>query len=69
MGNPGVIVRRGKAVGIWNGRKKGSALEMKMTLWESGIDRKALLDLAEEYTAFRGLKLSGVEYLEGATAR
>ena len=69
VGNPGVIVRRGKAVGIWNGRKKGSVLEMKMTLWESGIDRKALLDLAEEYTAFRGLKLSGVEYLEGATAK
>ena len=62
VGNPGVIVQRGKAVGIWNGRKKGSALEMKMTLWESGIDRKALFDLAEEYAAFRQLRLSGVEY-------
>ena len=60
--NPGVIVLRGEAIGIWTAKKKSKGLEMKMTLWsQHGLEKQKLLSLAEEYADFRQTKLLKAE--------
>lgn len=60
--NPGVIVLRGEAIGIWTGKKKNKGMEIKMTLWsEHACDKRKLFNLAEEYAAFRQMELLKAE--------
>ncbi|WP_270299822.1 DNA glycosylase AlkZ-like family protein, partial [Eggerthella sinensis] len=59
VANPGVVVRRGEAVGTWTPRKKGAGMTVACELWDA-CPEKTLRDLAERYTAFRGQKLLDV---------
>ncbi len=60
--NPGAIVWHGEIIGIWASKKKGKELEIQTTLWDNAPDvKRELHDLAEEYAAFRQLKLMRVE--------
>lgn len=60
--NPGAILRSGGIIGIWQSKKKGRLLEIKMTLWDAAASEKQKLqELAEAYAAFRQLKLHSVE--------
>ena len=61
--NPGVVLSRGEIIGIWTGKKKGNGLEIKITLWTGHPETPRLSELAEEYAAFRRLKLTKVEIL------
>lgn len=60
VANPGVIVYRGEAVGIWTVQKKSGGLEFHMTLWKEQRQSPRFCRLAEEYAAFRGQRLAGV---------
>lgn len=59
VANPGVVVRRGEAVGTWTPRKKGAGVTVACELWDA-CPEKTLRDLAERYAAFRGQKLLDV---------
>ena len=65
VSNPGVVLYRGEAVGIWNSRKKSNGMEIRLTLWNEIRKRRRICDLAEEYAAFRGLRLMKLEGIEG----
>ena len=60
MGNPGVILRGGRIAGIWRSKTQKGKLDLSMTLFEalSPAQRKILQDQAEEYAAFRLLRLN-----------
>lgn len=57
--NPGVILKGGRAAGIWNARIRKDSMDITMTLYESfrEPEKKKLRELAEEYAAFRGKKM------------
>ena len=63
VGNPGVIVKGGRAVGIWRQKTLKHRLEISMGLFEAldAAEQRALDVLAEEYAAFRGLSLDKLE--------
>ena len=63
VGNPGVIVKGGRAVGIWRQKTLKHRLEISMGLFEAldAAEQRALDALAEEYAAFRGLSLDKLE--------
>ena len=57
VGNPGVILYCGRAVGIWTARKTGKGLQVKTELWEErspggDLFNREICDLAEQYAAF-----------------
>ena len=60
VANPGVVVYRGEAVGIWNCVKKSKGLEFKITLWTDFPLKKNLDQLAGEYAAFRGQQVQNL---------
>ena len=60
VSNPGVVLRGGRAAGVWTGKVKGGRLEFSADLWEpfSPKELRALEELGEEYAAFRRLTFS-----------
>ena len=61
VSNPGVILLRGEAAGVWTGKKTAKGLEVKGELWNEEVQKKEVLRLAEEYAAFRGEPLASFE--------
>lgn len=57
VSNPGVIVYRGEAVGVWSVRTKSKGLEIQASLWKTPPKKQAVLALFEEYAAFREQKI------------
>ena len=47
--------------GVWNAKKKGKGLEIKMNLWDSRCDKKKLAELAEAYAGFRQQELIKID--------
>lgn len=61
VSNPGVILWKGEAVGIWNGRKKGKKMEIRAELWKMPDLKEKTAETAETYVRFRGLEPGGME--------
>lgn len=59
VSNPGVILKDGRIAGIWTARAAKGCLEVCLTPWESlqPPERRSLERSAEEYAAFRLLRL------------
>lgn len=55
--NPGAVVYRGEIIGVWTSRRKNGNIDVNMTLWAAPPEKQELCDLAEQYAAFRQLKL------------
>lgn len=68
VSNPGAVIFQGKAVGIWASRKKGSGLDVEVTLWKDAEGKlseetalfRELSGMVEEWSAFRGLSIRGI---------
>ncbi len=68
VSNPGAVIFQGKVIGIWTSRKKGSGLDVEVTLWkdaEGKLSEEAALfrelsGMVEEWSAFRGLSVRGI---------
>ncbi len=63
VSNPGAVIDRGEVVGIWNGRKKGTGLEVTVELWQPNCNQEALREQAEAYAAFQETKLACFDVL------
>ncbi len=61
VSNPGAILISGRAAGIWNSRRRGREMEIRMTLWEETGREKELEALAWDYASFWGQELKKVE--------
>ncbi len=59
VANPGVILKGGRVAGIWRTKTLKDKLDVSMVLFEpmSSQERKKLNALAQEYAAFRQIKL------------
>ena len=71
VSNPGAILFRGEAVGIWTPRKKGTGLEITLSLWKEAplptresAWKPQLERLAGEYAAFRQQELKMLVWKE-----
>lgn len=65
VGNPGVILKGGKIIGIWKTRIQREKLSVSTTLWEplSAPEQRELERQMEGYASFRGLALQGIARL------
>lgn len=65
VGNPGVILKGGKIIGIWKSRTQRENLSVSTTLWEplSTPEQRELERQMEGYASFRGLTLQGIARL------
>lgn len=65
VGNPGVILKGGKIIGIWKTRTQRENLSVSTTLWEplSSSEQRELEKQLEGYAIFRGLALQGIARL------
>lgn len=65
VGNPGVILKSGKIIGIWKTRTQREKLSVSTTLWEplSAPEQRELEKQLEGYAIFRGLALQGIARL------
>ena len=65
VGNPGVILKGGKIIGIWKTRTQRENLSVSTTLWEplSSPEQRELEKQLEGYAIFRGLALQGIARL------
>ena len=65
VGNPGVILKGGKIIGIWKTRTQREKLSVTTTLWEplSSPEQRELERQMEGYASFRGLALQGIARL------
>lgn len=65
VGNPGVILKSGKIIGIWKTRIQREKLSVTTTLWEplSAPEQRELERQMEGYASFRGLALQGIARL------
>lgn len=65
VGNPGVILKSGKIIGIWKTRTQREKLSVTATLWEllSSPEQRELERQMEGYASFRGLALQGIARL------
>ena len=65
VGNPGVILKGGKIIGIWKTRIQRENLSVSTTLWEplSAPEQRELERQMEGYASFRGLALQGIARL------
>lgn len=59
VANPGAILKGGRIIGIWKTKTARDKLDVFMTIWEpvSSAQKKGLEQLAEEYAAFRQLRM------------
>lgn len=60
VGNPGAVLRGGKVIGQWNVRTQKDRLHIQIKLWEhiSAAENNRVERLADEYAAFRQVKLA-----------
>ncbi len=65
VGNPGVVLKGGKIIGIWKTRTQREKLSVTTTLWEplSTPEQRELERQMEGYASFRGLTLQGIARL------
>ena len=65
VGNPGVVLKGGKIIGIWKTRTQREKLSVTTTLWEplSTPEQRELERQMEGYASFRGLALQGIARL------
>ena len=65
VGNPGVVLKGGKIIGIWKSRTQRENLSVSTTLWEplSSPEQRELEKQLEGYAIFRGLALQGIARL------
>lgn len=65
VGNPGVILKGGKIIGIWKTRTQREKLSVTAALWEpfSASEQRELKQHLEGYAAFRGLALQSLTRL------
>lgn len=65
VGNPGVILKSGKIIGIWKTRIQREKLSVTTTLWQplSTPEQRELERQMEGYASFRGLALQGIARL------
>lgn len=65
VGNPGVILKSGKIIGIWKTRTQRENLSVTTTLWQplSTPEQRELERQMEGYAIFRGLALQGIARL------
>ena len=65
VGNPGVILKGGKIIGIWKTRTQRENLSVSTTLWQplSTPEQRELERQMEGYASFRGLALQGIARL------
>lgn len=65
VGNPGVVLKGGKIIGIWKTRTPREKLSVTTTLWEplSAPEQRELERQMEGYASFRGLALQGIARL------
>lgn len=65
VGNPGVILKGGKIIGIWKTRTQRENLSVTTTLWQplSTPEQRELEKQLEGYAIFRGLALQGIARL------
>lgn len=65
VGNPGVILKGGKIIGIWKTRTQREKLSVTTTLWQplSIPEQRELEKQLEGYAIFRGLALQGIARL------
>lgn len=65
VGNPGVVLKGGKIIGIWKTRTQRENLSVSTTLWEplSAPEQRELERQMEGYASFRGLALQGIARL------
>lgn len=65
VGNPGVILKSGKIIGIWKTRTQREKLSVTTTLWQplSTPEQRELERQMEGYASFRGLALQGIARL------
>lgn len=65
VGNPGVVLKGGKIIGIWKTRTQRENLSVTTTLWEplSAPEQRELERQMEGYASFRGLALQGIARL------
>lgn len=61
VANPGAIVHRGEVVGVWKSKAKAKGIEVTVSAWDERFDERGLSRLVEEYAAFRGRELLGIE--------
>ena len=65
VANPGAVLRRGRIIGTWKTKTLKDKLDISITAWETvtSAEQQALEQLAEEYAAFRLLRIRncGVE--------
>jgi len=64
LGRPGGVLLGGEIVGTWRSRKSGTKLALQVLLWTtaSAAVRSAVTDQAERLAAYRGLRLSGIDF-------
>lgn len=65
VGNPGVVLKGGRAAGIWKAKTQKDKVEISIRLFEAfrAAEKKAIERLAGEYADFRGLELKNF-YIE-----
>ena len=65
VGNPGVVLKNGRAAGIWKAKTQKDNVEISIRLFEAfqAAEKKAIERLAGEYADFRGLELKNF-YIE-----
>ena len=65
VGNPGVILKSGKIIGIWKTRIQREKLSVTTTLWQplSAPEQRELERQIEGYASFCGLALQGIARL------
>ncbi len=62
VANPGVVLKDGRIIGIWNSKTQKNNLDISVTMWESLVfaEQKVLKQLAVNYTVFRLLNLRNI---------
>lgn len=64
LGRPGAVLRAGEVVGTWRPRKSGRRFSVHVELWvrSSPQLRERVGEQAERLAAFRGVRLTGVDF-------
>jgi hypothetical protein len=64
LGRPGAVLVDGELAGTWRPRQSGGKLTVVVRPWEKlpAATRKAVAEQAERLAAFRGVRLTGVDF-------